>query len=488
MNGHNGFRSLIYAVRYPVLGFLLGRLAVVVAVLCLPPLAVALIAGESAYVWSILPVIAGLLVCAGLSRRLSEPAALMRNEGFVITCAAFILTPLVMSVALAPCGLPWMDRVFECVSAVTTTGLSTARDLPAMDLTFLFTRAWMQWFGGLGVVVLSVVFLMPRSTAAFQLLEIPEGAGFAASVGAYARRILAVYVALTVLAVLVCWVSFGALFDGLMHAFSAISTGGFSSRDDSLAGLSWAARSGVLLVSAFGAVPLGLYWCLWQGGWRRVLGSQELRVYCGLLLLFGIVLGMLGWSLDGHDPLAAAGHGLLLGISALSTTGFATLDLATTAPVFQLVLILATFIGGCAGSTAGGLKVYRLMVGWQALLMTVRRASAAPHGVIEARLEGGILSTEQLLGAQLTADLMVGLCLLSWLVFLAYGQAPLESLFEVVSAIATTGLSVGVTSAELPLPLKIVLCIDMLAGRVEVVALVCLFYPGLWLGHGSPEK
>jgi trk system potassium uptake protein TrkH len=106
--------------------------------------------------------------------------------------------------------------------------------------------------------------------------------------------------------------------------------------------------------------------------------------------------------------------------------------------------------------------------------------------VIEARIQGKVLTQEQIQLAMLTGSLLLGLIVLSWLIFLFYGYPPLPALFEVVSAVGTVGLSAGVTQADLPLALKTVLCIDMIAGRVEVVALLCCLYPGVWLGHRNP--
>lgn len=482
MMENDGFKSLIYAVRLPVLMRIGGKLAVVVAVLCLPSVAAALWFAEYRYVAPFALLIALLLAVAWLTRKLPVPRHLQRSEGLVVSCGAFILTPLLLSVALWPSQIPWVDRWFETVSAVTTTGLSTLPRVSTLDKTVLFTRAWMQWYGGLGIVVLSVTLLMQRSLAAFQLLEVPEGQGFVSAATVYARRVLQVYAVLTALSVLIAWLCLGDFFSGLVHGLSAISTGGFSSRDDSLSSLSLAAQCAMMLPCVLGALSLAIYLRLGQRAWRSVYENQELRHFLCWLLAFGLALVLLQGQHSGFT-LEVAVSTAVLGISALTTTGFANQDLAAAIPALQWVLMMAMFLGGCLGSTAGGFKVFRLLVFWQLLLNTLRRASASPHAVIEPRIQGKVLTQEQIQVAMLTGSLLVVLIALSWIPFLLYGVEPLNALFEVVSAVGTVGLSTGVTRQDMPPLLKVVLCIDMTAGRVEVLALLCLCYPGVWLGH-----
>jgi len=486
MNGTDGFKSLIYAVRLPVLGRLAGRLALVLAFLCVPSLLVAVWYGEYVYLEAFAPVILVLLALARLSWHLPEPRQLLRSEGFVLTCGAFILTPLLMAVALWPSGLSWSDRILETVSAVTTTGLSTVQHVQGMSHTFLFTRSWMQWYGGLGVVVLSVAFLMPRSLAVSQLLELPDGQDLVLAVGVYARRILQVYLALTVLAVAVCWLCFGDFFSGLVHGFSAISTGGFSSRNDSLASLSFPAQLGVMLVGMLGAVSLAVYLRMRQRAWRSIADNEELRFFIWLSVVLCAVLVLVSLLHHHRSEGEDWDNGIIMGLSAISTTGFANTSVATLSDTFKVLLMVGMFLGGCLGSTAGGFKAFRLLVVWQLLLTALRRTSAPQHAVIEPRLQGKVLTQDQIQAAMLIGTLLVALCLLSWLPFLWYGYDPVNALFEVVSAVGTVGLSSGITSPDLELPLKIVLCVDMVAGRVEVFALLCLFYPGLWWGHKNP--
>jgi len=485
MHPTEGYKSLVYAVRFRVLVRIGGELAIILALLSLPPALVALWFGERQYLWTLIPLMVVLALVGWLSRKLPDPQRLLTSEGYVLTCATFILTPLLMSVALVPSGLPLSTLVFETVSAVTTTGLSNVASVAALDRTLLFTRAWMQWYGGLGILVLSVTMLMQRSLASSQLLELPEGQGFVSAARIYGQRALKVYLVLSLLVSLLCWWCLGRGFEGFLHGLTAISTGGFSSADDSLAGLPFIAQLGVMAGGVAGAISLAIYIRLWQGGLQRVRGNAELRTFLFLLLL---LCGVLSLMMEGDDSASTGvSSGVIMGLSALTTTGFSNTDVAALDSAVKLVLILAMFVGGCLGSTAGGFKIYRLQVVVQVLLVTLRRASAAPHAVIEPRIQGKELSAGQIQEAMLIGGLYVACVVFSWLIFLAYGYDPLDALFEVISATGTVGLSSGIVSPDLPVALKALLCFDMIAGRVEVIALVCLIYPGLWTGRRYKE-
>jgi len=482
MNESNAYSALVYAVRFSALGHLGGRLALFLAAMCLPSLLVAAWFAEYQYLPSLTAVMTTLLLCARLCWKLPEPHRVFVSEGFVLTSMTFLLTPLIMSVALWPAPLSFPDLLLETTSALTTTGLSTVAHPESADKTLLFTRAWMQWYGGLGIVVLSVALLMQRSLAIYQLLDIPEGQGFVSTVTVYARRILRLYLVMSALAILVCWVALGDVFAALLHGFAAISTGGFSSFGSSLTPLSFPAQLAIMLCGLAGAISFALYLQLWRHSWYQVLHNQELRFFMGLLLALCMLLALVHWY-HGSSLGSALENAIIMGMSALSTTGFSSEDPAQMSAAWLLLVIVAMFIGGCLGSTAGGFKIFRLLVVLQVLLTYFRRAAAAPHAVIEPRIQGQRLTQDQVQLAMLTGSLLVALTISSWFAFLLYDYAPLPALFEVVSAVGTVGLSAGITSTELPLPLKFVLCLDMIAGRVEVLALICVLYPSTWFGH-----
>ena len=478
-----GESALLHAVRWPVLGRYLGQLALVVALLTVPPLGVSLYFSEYATSLRYLAII-GLLVAAGWPlSRLQAPDRIQVNEAMVIVTLAFMLTPLLMSWPLAAAGLTAVDAFFEAVSGITTTGLTTLATVQDRPHSFLFARAWMQWYGGLGIAVLAVAIAAQHGLVARKLVESAGTELQVSSTRTYARRVLAVYVVLTVAGGLLIWAAGLAPFDALAHALSAISTGGFSTFDRSLGGaLPPFAPFAVVFVSFMGAVSLSLYFLAWRRGIGELLRDLELRALAGACLAGALLLSAWFWH-AGAPVTEALRQGSLLAISAQTTAGFSAQSTASLDAFPTGLLILAMAAGGSLGSTAGGVKLLRVLILLRLAQMLLRRTAAPEHAVVQARLGGRRLESADLIQALLIVALFGAVVMVSWLAFLAHGYPPMDALFEVVSAAGTVGLSTGITSSDLPDFLKLVLCLDMLAGRLEVVALLVTLYPVTWFGR-----
>ena len=474
--------TLAYAVRVRVVLKYLGQLALVLAALTAVPLLVALGYGDHRFALRLAVIIALLLIGGGLFSRLPSPSRVQVNEALVITTLAFLISALLMSYPLMAAGLGFLDALFEAISGVTTTGLSTLASVHDKSQAFLFTRAWMQWYGGLGIVVLSVALLAGHHAASRRLID-PESSSenIATTTRHYARRMLHVYLALTAVGVAVLWLLQVDLFTAVSHVLAAVSTGGFSTFDNSLAALPLAAQGAITLIAAAGAVALPLYYLMFHKGMGEALRDVELRTLVLLLLLSSALLSWLflhngmGWS-------AALQQGLLLGFSAQSTTGFSSIDVGALGTTAKLVVIMAMIGGGSVGSTAGGIKVLRLLVLWRMLSLTVRRTSLSEHAVVEPWIGGRRLDSDDIERALMLIALFLMVVVFSWVPFLLLGYDPMNALFEVVSATGTVGLSTGLSSSDLPALLRGVLCFDMLAGRVEILALLVVLYPGSWFG------
>ncbi len=480
----DGIAVLGYAVRMRAVAKYVGQVGVMLAGLMAVPLVLALVDGESAYALRF-GVVCLLLAGFGLPlARLAAPAQIQANEALAVVALSYLLASAAFAVPLTAGGLAGLDALFEAVSGVTTTGLTTVADIERQPRVFLFARAWAQWIGGLGIVVLSVALLFGNQVAARRLVD-PETAGenLAATMRVHARRVLAVYVALTLGGIGVVSATGVDGFEAIAHVLTAVSTGGFSTHGDSLAAFDGGlVRSALLAIALLGAVSLPLYYRGWVGGWRRFFQDPELRTLLVLSAAFALTLwGCLGAAPD-LAPGERAAHAAWLALSAQSGTGFSTLRVAELGPLAMFVLLLPMAIGGSVGSTSGGVKLLRLLLLARLLQLLVRRTALPPHAVAEVRFGGRSVSGEELARALLLIVLFLLTVGLSWLPFVALGQAPLEALFEVVSAVGTVGLSSGVTAPDLDPVLKLVLIADMLLGRVEFVALLVLLYPRTWIG------
>ncbi len=475
----NTLKSLHYAVRFKTLAKYLGTLALMLATLACVPLLVSLWFGEYALSLRYLTVIIVLLIIGLPSLKLPHPDDVQFNESLTITALAFIIAPLIMTYPMMGAGLSFIDAWFEAVSAITTTGLSTIADLEQMPHTFLFARAWMQWYGGLGIVVVSVAILLNHPLALRRLVN-PSGETMITTTRLYARRTLVVYSVITLAGLALLMLLLDDAFIALLLTLAAISTGGFAPINNSLGDLPWLTQVAVCALGLAGAIPFIFYYRVWRGSWREVWGDFEVRalllIIAAVCLLLSLALNAdLGWS-------EAWRHGVVLGLSAQTTTGFSSLNISELSALPLLVLIFAMLIGGSAGSTAGGIKVLRLLILIRLVQLIVRRSALPPHAVSEARLGGRALEGNEVERALVLILLFIAVIAASWLVFIGHGYAPLPALFEVTSAAGTVGLSSGITSAALEPLLKALLCLNMLLGRVEIIALLVVLYPRTWIG------
>jgi trk system potassium uptake protein TrkH len=468
----------------------LGQLLFVLALLAVIPLAVSIISGDYGAAVRLGAVIAVLGTAGYACGRIDAPRRIQANEALAITGVAFVVGSFAMSFPLGASGLTFIDALFESVSAMTTTGLSVTDTVETKSAAFLFSRAWMQWVGGLGIVVLSVALpITPGQTARRLGYSEIESSDLAGGIRANARGITRTYLVLTFAGFAVLLASGMSAFDAVVHTLAGISTGGFSNYDKSIGGLGgFTAQAAVTFVSTLGAVSLGLYPRMFGKGWREALSNLELR---GLVLLgtsFSLLFGLSLWVADGCSIQEAVRTAPIMAFSAQSTTGFSAMDISSMGGVSKFVLMMAMSIGGSMGSTAGGMKILRFIIVMRVAWFMVQR-TATPAGTVSVfRIGGRVAEYEELQDSLIIVLLFIGVCLVSWMFFLAYGYDPLDSLFEVVSATGTVGLSSGVAGPTLPDTLKYLLCMDMIMGRVEFVALLVVLYPGTWFGKKGENK
>jgi trk/ktr system potassium uptake protein len=366
---------------------------------------------------------------------------------------------------------------------VTTTGLTTLTSVENLPISVLFMRSWAQWYGGLGILVLVIALLSSHQAIARRLLKSDSHHGLDTTMHRYARRVSTTYAGLTLAAIALLWIAGANPMQAVAHALSGISTGGFSTFDASLRGFdSSAIWLGTAFISFCGAVSLPLYAELKPKRFGRFFSNEEFLGLVAMILVAWLLLLISFY--DGTTPLLdAAQDSAMLAISAQTTTGYTTTTVAALSPFAKLVLIVSMTIGGNMGSTAGGVKTLRVLLFLQLAKLTIQRLRIPAHAMVEFRLAGQYYEDRELLRALFYVLLFVGICVLSWSTFVAAGYQPLDSLFEVVSAAGTVGLSTGITRADLEAPLKLVLALDMLAGRLEIVALLVLIHPGLWFGR-----
>lgn len=479
-----GYATLARPLRPRLVLKYLGELSIALSGIAGIPCMVALVAGwhEAALRFAVVTV---LLVAGGwLVSRFKAEADIRPHEALVITCVTFILGAVAMTWPLMVADISLSDAFFESASGITTTGLSTIPAETDLSAVHLFTRAWMQWYGGMVIIVLAIGLLLPPGAISKGMATSSAMAeGMAGSARLRARELLAIYVVFSAVGIVVLWFLGMTLFDAVCHALAAISTGGFSTHQDSLAAYDQPSiQVAVMVLCLIGGLSFSLYHRALNGEWREALSDPACRILLASLFISMMLTGLFMAISARFTPLEIIRHAPLMAASAQVTAGFATTDVPALDAGTKATLIITMFIGGDAGSTAGGIKIVRLIIILRLIQLMVARTILPDHALAELRIYGQRIDQPAFERAIGVIVLFAMTILLSWLVFLACGYSPIDSLFDIVSATTTTGLSAGVASPALPIALKIVLALNMLMGRLEILALLVLLYPGTWFG------
>lgn len=475
-------KALQYAVRPRVLIKYLGQLTMALAFLTVPPLGVALVNLE----WEMAACLGGAALFASATgyamSRVRATEEVQLNEAVVLTALTFVLAPLLAWPAMLAAGLGPLDGLFEAISGVTTTGLSTTATVEDKSATFLFLRSWLQWFGGLEIVVFTLVLAGRSALPARGLTTAEEFSGdLAGGVRLYARRVLAAYSFLTAAGVLMLFAAGLPAFHALLYTLSAVSTGGFAPLDESLAPYSRMVQCVTLLFALGGAMPLVAYYKAIRRENLRAMINWELGLLLGGAAATGTAL-VLFMRLGGWSWSESLWDGLFTAVSAQTTTGYSTVAISELPVVTKVFLIFSMITGGEIGATAGGIKTIRLLILFMVVRHWVIQTTLPKHAVSKAYVGGLSIPADVVQQAMAIIVMFIIVAMLSWVPFVAAGFEPLDALFEVVSATGTVGLSTGITGPDLDPWLKGVLCADMLLGRLEVAAWLVLFYPGAWWG------
>lgn len=400
---------------------------------------------------------------------------LVPRDAIVVTALAYPLATLIGVPAFLTVAPP-ADAIFESMSGFTTTGL-TLMDEPSLPVSLLFFRAYSQWLGGLGIIVLSLVVLAGAGSAAARLYSSEFGEqNILGSVLATGRVVGMIYVGLTVSAVAALVAAGAGWFDGLLHAFSLVSTGGFTPFADSIGGYDSDAVAAVTIVfMVLGAISVPLFYLGWRIGWRRFVGDAQLRLLLVLVLAgTGVAVAFEGWR-DG-----AALDALFHVTSAATGTGFSLEEPANWSEGTRLLAVGHMFVGGATGSTTGGLKLLRLLIlllvaGW-----VITRSMLPREATLPLRIEHVAVSEVDVRRAIMLLFGLMGVVFASALLLVGTGETWEDAVFEATSAANTVGLSVGVVRPELADWAKMVLVVNMWAGRVEVLPVLLLAHPANW--------
>jgi len=382
------------------------------------------------------------------------------------------------------------DAFFESMSGLTTTGSTVISNLSEAPPGLLIWRALLQWIGGIGIIAVAIAVLPALGIGGMQLFRTESSDRSEKAmprVRQIAKAIGLIYLALTLIAALSYWAAGMRLFDAAAHALTTISTGGYSTSDNSFGnwdenGIQWIAA--VFMLS--GAVPFVLY-VRFLAGERRALWDHQVKTLFGFLAV--VITGIAIWlSLSGqYAPLDAARFATFNTISIVTTTGYATTDYMLWGNVAVGLFFGLTFVGGCTGSTSGGIKVFRFEV-MASLLRVQFLRLLYPNGVFPRSYAGKPLS-DDVIGSVVVFFSIFFVCYSALTIALMSMDLDfITSASGAVTALANVGPGIGEiigpagNFSSLPDAAKWLLCFAMLLGRLELFTVLVLFMPRFWRG------
>jgi trk system potassium uptake protein TrkH len=380
------------------------------------------------------------------------------------------------------------DAVFESVSGFTTTGTTVVADIEAFPRVLVFWRAMTHWLGGMGIVVLTVALFPIIGAGAFQLLKAetpgPTVDKLAPRLTDTARILWLLYIILTA-AQAVLLVLFGMdWFDAVVHSFSTIATGGFSSRNESIAyyrspGIEWVCAVFMLLAGC----NFTLIYQALRGKLRDALRSSELRTY-GVIILVSVIIIAVSILPQSPSPETALRRAVFNIASILTTTGLFNADYSPWPPQARAILFFLMFLGGCSGSTAGGIKVIRHFILWKQAGNEMKRI-IYPRGVFSIQIDGKPGGKEVVYGVAGFVFLYFVILFAGALLVSSAGEDIFLSLNVSLSALGNIGLGLGKlgpfnTFPAFPAYVKWGLCFVMILGRLELQTVLVIFTRAFW--------
>ncbi|MEW9682131.1 TrkH family potassium uptake protein [Pseudomonas sp. TE50-2] len=475
-----------------IIGFIIGIFLITLAVSMVVPMATLVVFERTSdmpsFLWSsLITFLAGLgLVIPGRP----EHVHLRPRDMYLLTVSSWLVVCVFAALPfLLTQHISYTDAFFESMSGITATGATVLSGLDSMSPGILMWRSMLHWLGGIGFIGMAVAILPLLRIGGMRLFQ-TESSDRSEKVmprsHMVAKSIVAVYVGITVLGSLAFWWAGMGLFDAINHAMSAISTGGFSTSDQSLAkwdipAVHWVA----VVVMIMGSVPFTLYVATLRGHRRALIKDQQVQGLLAMLVATWLVLGTWYWATTELHWLDALRHVALNVTSVVTTTGFALGDYSLWGNFSLMLFFYLGFVGGCSGSTAGGIKIFRFQVAYILLKANLNQL-IHPRAVIKQKYNGHRLD-EEIVRSILTFSFFfaITICIIALLLSLL-GVDWMTALTGAAGTVSGVGPGLGEVIgpagnyATLPDAAKWILAGGMLLGRLEIITVLVLCMPAFW--------
>tara|TARA_R110002095_G_scaffold169700_1_gene147427 strand:- start:2632 stop:3810 length:1179 start_codon:yes stop_codon:yes gene_type:complete len=386
-------------------------------------------------------------------------------------------------------GISYTDAFFESMSAITTTGSTVLSRLDSLPYGILLWRSIIQWIGGIGLVAFAILLLPALRVGGMQLFQtessdkseklIPRSADIM-------RHLLVVYTGLTVLCALSFYLEGMTLFDAINHAMTTIPTGGFSTHDASFGYFdSISMRLTATVFMFISGIPFILYIQFFYQKKMTFLQDEQVIVYCSIVFGLTVIMTAWIWNNEPYDFMHSFSHAIFSIVSIMTTTGYATVDYTVFGTFATMFFFFLTYVGACAGSTAGGMKIMRLSIVSKAVSHQINTMIYS-RGLFPIRYQGKAISRPLVNVVLGFSGLYVLFNVLLTLALSLIGLDFATAISGAATAIANVGPGIGDiigpagNFSSLPDSAKWLLSLGMLIGRLEILTVLVLFTPAYW--------
>ncbi|MCI8390992.1 MAG: TrkH family potassium uptake protein [Roseburia sp.] len=476
-------------MNYLMVLYILGFILRFEAVFLLLPALVGLIYQESSGFSYLLTAALCFLFSFLLTRRKPKSSKLYTRDGFVTVAMSWVIMSIfgAMPFVLSRDIPSYVDALFETISGFTTTGASILNDVEALTHAGLFWRSFTHWVGGMGVFVfiMAILPLMGGSTMNLMKAESPgpSVSKLVPHVKDTAKILYIIYLGVTVSEILLLCVFGMPLFDAVTTSFGTVGTGGFGIKNDSFTGYSPALQNIVTIFMILSGINYSFYFCILSKRFRDAFQIEEIRWYLFIILA---AVGVI--SVDTQHMYGSLGetvrHAFFQVGSIITTTGFATTDFDLWPSLSKTILVILMFIGACAGSTGGGIKVSRLVI----LFKSIKKEISLiihPREIRKIRMDGHVVEHATLRSTNVFLCIYFVVLLFSTLLVSVDEFDFTTNFTAVVSTLNNIGPGLNLVGPTQNFSIfsvfsKFVLMFDMLAGRLELFPVMVLLMPGTW--------
>ncbi len=477
-----------------ILAKIISILLIIISGFMAIPAGIALYCGEEQSFGAFAGTIAVTAACSGavfFMLRKKRAVALSTRDGFLMVTLSWVLASLIGAIPFYLSGsIPsFTDAFFETISGFSTTGASILTDIESLPRSMLFWRSLTHWLGGMGIVVLTVAVLPLMGVGGLQLIQAeapgPTVDRLTPRIAGTAKLLWFIYIGLTVAETTLLMLGGMDLFDALTHTFGTLATGGFSTKNAGVGHFRSAYIDGIITVfMLLAGINFTLHFRFLSGRFKLLLRDSELKAY---LLIFASSTAVLAFTLYGttHQTIGQClRYASFNAASIMTTTGFATADYEQWAFISQIILFILMFVGGCSGSTGGGIKVMRLVVLFKQALNEMRLL-LHPRGVFTLKLSGTMVKKDIVYGVSGFFFLYVAMCLVITFIVASAGHDISTSFSTALATVGNIGPGFGKIGpmenyAFFEDYIKWVLSFAMLAGRLELYTVLVIFLPRFW--------